>query len=186
MKKILCVMLCLGMCVNIVGCSNKFTYDDARAQAEEVMERLNTYEIGKFTLLTTNQKNQDDGNYYYECNAKYTCLDDNDVDLSLVLKDRQVFMLKLEDKDIFTYARTFNQYYEFYKKVIDDSDYFKISNISYDKTITFAEFINDQLDNIGDRTTESFSLDNGNTLLNFSYIKVTNDDILMQIIINQE
>lgn len=184
MKKLLLCLLCLGMCFSISGCSNEFTYDDAKIQAEEVVERLNTYNIGKFTLLTTNQENSDDGNYYYNCNIKYTSLDNSDIDLTLTLIDNQVSMLGLENKKFFRYDRIFNQYYEFYNKIINDSEYFNIKDTSNDKTIAFADFLDDQLEDIGEKETGSFSLNNGNTLLNFSYTKITDDNIWMQLIIN--
>lgn len=174
----------------IVGCSPKYTKEDAQQKCESILNRMNDYGIGKFTLLSTNQKNREATNFYqsssyYNCVIKYTTLNDNDIDVTFTIDNAGLYSIKLEDDEIYTYSNSFQEYYSFYESIINDYEYYSIDNLDSEKNEVFKDFLNDEL-NSNNSFNECF-IENGNMTVRFSYSKITEtkDDIKMHLTIEQ-
>lgn len=182
MKKILLSLLCLGICLGLSGCSNNYTKEEAKKQAEEIVDRFNSYEIGKFVLLTTEPSENENGENFFICKVNYTALDDNDIELTLRLIDHKISLIMLEDEDIFTYPAIFNQYLDFYAFVKNDANFYNIKDLDPDKTEAFMNFIDKEIDDIDEKDSGEFKFENGNLIVDFNYIKSTKDYINMYIL----
>ena len=169
MKKIITIILCVGM---LFGCaSSSITKKDVMNKCETIIRQMNTYDIGAFTLLTTNEETGKDGYQYYDCNVQYKSKNNNTIDMTITIDGMGLYMLSLEDSYYESSNTLFQELYTFYECFTLDYEFYNLIDIENSKISAYADHLNELLKL--SKLIDNYSIENGNLMLNFMYTSST-------------